>query len=107
MTATMHHHTEHQHDQHPTIPPGTKCELCGMVAEVTQKDQHGGTHYYCGHHAPQGGHSDHGAMQHGDAHAGHQDHSGHAGHDKHAGHSVNMFRDKFWVSLALTIPVVI
>jgi len=28
-------------------------------------------------------------------------------HDKHAGHSVAMFRDKFWLSLALIIPVVI
>jgi Cu2+-exporting ATPase len=27
-------------------------------------------------------------------------------HDRHAGHSVAMFRDKFWLSLALTIPVV-
>src|SRR6516164_7280930 len=26
--------------------------------------------------------------------------------DRHAGHSVAMFRDKFWLSLALTIPVV-
>jgi Cu2+-exporting ATPase len=31
----------------------------------------------------------------------------HAAHDRHAGHSVAMFRDKFWLSLALTIPVVI
>ena len=30
----------------------------------------------------------------------------HASHDRHAGHSVVMFRDKFWLSLALTIPVV-
>ena len=30
----------------------------------------------------------------------------HAGHDQHAGHSVAMFRDKFWLSFALTIPVV-
>jgi hypothetical protein len=29
-----------------------------------------------------------------------------ARHDRHAGHSVAMFRDKFWLSLALTIPVV-
>jgi P-type Cu2+ transporter len=29
------------------------------------------------------------------------------GHDQHAGHSVAMFRDKFWLSFALTIPVVI
>ena len=42
------------------------------------------------------------------------EHSAHAragssasgGHDRHAGHSVAMFRDKFWLSLALTIPVV-
>jgi Cu2+-exporting ATPase len=31
----------------------------------------------------------------------------HAAHDRHAGHSVAMFRDKFWLSLALTIPVVL
>jgi Cu2+-exporting ATPase len=36
------------------------------------------------------------------AHAG----MNHAGHDRHAGHSVAMFRDKFWLSFALTIPVV-
>ena len=33
-------------------------------------------------------------------------HSG-MSHDRHAGHSVAMFRDKFWLSLALTIPTVI
>jgi Cu2+-exporting ATPase len=30
-----------------------------------------------------------------------------AAHDRHAGHSVAMFRDKFWLSLALTIPVLV
>src|SRR5215472_11361064 len=39
--------------------------------------------------------------------AGHSVSSFHAGHDHHAGHSVAMFRDKFWLSLALTIPVII
>lgn len=29
-----------------------------------------------------------------------------AGHDQHAGHSPKMFRDKFWLSLILTVPVV-
>src|SRR5690606_19977756 len=29
------------------------------------------------------------------------------GHDEHAGHSVEMFRDRFWISLALTIPALI
>ncbi len=36
-------------------------------------------------------------------HAGHED----GGHDKHAGHSVEMFRIRFWISLALTIPALI
>lgn len=31
----------------------------------------------------------------------------HEVHDKHAGHSVAMFRDKFWLCLVLTVPVVI
>jgi Cu2+-exporting ATPase len=50
----------------------------------------------------------------GSAHAAHDRpaaptaHEAHAGgHDKHAGHSVAMFRDRFWLSLALTIPVVL
>jgi len=29
----------------------------------------------------------------------------HASHDRHAGHSVAMFRDKFWLSFILTVPV--
>jgi Cu2+-exporting ATPase len=34
-------------------------------------------------------------------------HSGHGNHDKHEGHSPEKFRDRFWLSLALTVPVVI
>ena len=43
------------------------------------------------------------------AHASHDAHVGHGGggHDKHAGHSVEMFRDKFWISLLLTIPTIL
>jgi Cu2+-exporting ATPase len=49
------------------------------------------------------GHSDHASH---DMHEGHG--SGeHAGHDKHAGHSVAMFRDRFWLSVLLTIPVLV
>jgi Cu2+-exporting ATPase len=33
------------------------------------------------------------------------EHSEHQDHDKHAGHSVAMFKDKFWLSLLLTLPV--
>ena len=41
-----------------------------------------------------------------DPHSGHKMSETHASHDRHAGHSVAMFRDKFWLSFALTIPVV-
>jgi P-type Cu2+ transporter len=41
-----------------------------------------------------------------DLHAGHEMSKAHGNHDRHAGHSVAMFRDKFWLSFALTIPVV-
>ncbi|HET9522526.1 MAG TPA: heavy metal translocating P-type ATPase [Candidatus Limnocylindrales bacterium] len=29
------------------------------------------------------------------------------GHDRHAGHSVAMFRDRFWLSFLLTLPVIV
>ena len=65
---------------------------------------------------PNGSHSN---IQHGPATssdvAGHAHHAHHAagadhgvgGHDKHAGHSVEMFRQKFWGTLLLSIPTVI
>ncbi|MGH7457667.1 MAG: heavy metal translocating P-type ATPase [Longimicrobiaceae bacterium] len=39
-------------------------------------------------------------------HDGH-DHHHAGGHDEHAGHSVGMFRNKFWISLLLTIPTIV
>lgn len=85
----MNEHNQSHHQQNQT---GRKCELCGMIATKTVKDQFGVTHNYCDHHA----------MQHMPA-----KHQGQAGHDKHAGHSPDMFRDRFWLSLVLTIPVVL
>lgn len=42
-----------------------------------------------------------------DQHHGHGDQSGREHHDKHAGHGDgSMFRDKFWISLVVAIPVV-
>ena len=42
-------------------------------------------------------------------HAGHASMTlgAHAAHDRHAGHSVAMFRDRFWLSLLLTLPVLV
>src|SRR6266568_1994192 len=44
--------------------------------------------------------------QTGDLHVEHKISELHASHDRHAGHSVAMFRDKFWLTFSLTIPVV-
>ena len=48
------------------------------------------------HADPDGGETTQSSSRHGAA----------GGHDKHEGHSVDMFRDRFWLSLALTVPVV-
>jgi len=48
---------------------------------------------------------DHQAMM--DAERAAMGHGAHAGHDKHAGHSVEMFRSRFWITLLLSIPVVL
>jgi Cu2+-exporting ATPase len=41
------------------------------------------------------------------AHQGGMDPDEHAGHSRHAGHSVADFRRRFWICLALTVPVVL
>jgi Cu2+-exporting ATPase len=48
------------------------------------------------------GHADHGSHS---AHADHGSHGADGGHDRHAGHSLEMFRNRFWVCLVLTIPI--
>ncbi|OYW86047.1 heavy metal translocating P-type ATPase, partial [Candidatus Saccharibacteria bacterium 32-49-10] len=40
-------------------------------------------------------------------HSSHHSHNHHKNHNAHAGHSPDMFRQKFWLSLALTIPTLI
>ena len=50
---------------------------------------------------------EHAAHAHHEPPATHDVHTGHGGHDRHAGHSVAMFRDKFWVSLLLTLPTLV
>jgi P-type Cu2+ transporter len=64
---------------------------------------------HAGHGEPED-HTDHQQHREQTAHGGHGGRgppAGHAGHDAHEGHSPGMFRDRFWLSLLLTIPVVI
>ena len=62
---------------------------------------HNHDHHHDGHktHQPQ----DHTTHK---AHADHDTDGDHGGHGSHAGHEI-MFRNRFWVSLALSIPVLI
>ena len=48
------------------------------------------------------------ADAHGHEHSAHQGHGHQAeGHNAHAGHHVEMFRRRFWLSLLLTVPLVV
>ncbi len=57
------------------------------------------------HHMPDTQeHGKHEAHEQDQQHQEHGEHSGHGGHGSHAGHEI-MFRDRFWVSLVLSLPV--
>jgi Cu2+-exporting ATPase len=68
------------------------------AAETTVHDHHEHVSEEHSHHSDHRDHSEHEA---------HTAHNGHGGHDKHAGHDPEMFRRKFWLSLALTLPIVV
>jgi Cu2+-exporting ATPase len=87
MEKAVHQRQEHATGHEQPAGPGGQVE----DAEHTRHDQHAG----------QGAHSAHAG------HGGHAEHGGHAGHDKHAGHDPAVFRRKFWLSLALTVPIVL
>jgi P-type Cu2+ transporter len=40
-------------------------------------------------------------------HAHHENVREHAGHDKHAGHDPAMFRDRFWLSVVFSLPILV
>ena len=66
------------------------------------RHQHGGSDH-SGRHDHHDSHDLHGRPAPHDHRRGQH----HAGHDHHAGHSVAMFRDRFWLSLALTVPTLV
>jgi Cu2+-exporting ATPase len=77
------------------------------VVELTSREEHAVSQHQ---HTATDGESAHGG---GPAPAGKRDGHGtdeseHARHDagQHEGHSVAMFRDKFWLSLAMSVPVI-
>jgi Cu2+-exporting ATPase len=101
-----HHHAPRDHAEHDRhgatpAPASDTAPAKPGYPEHPEVNQRPGPHdMHRGHAAP--------------AHApparsvqGHDAHAEHAGHDKHAGHSVAMFRDKFWVTLLLTLPTLV
>ncbi|WP_307814201.1 heavy metal translocating P-type ATPase [Glycomyces sp. YM15] len=67
-------------------------------------------HEHHGHEAGHGEHASHDATvaaPQTETHDAHTAHGGHEGHDKHAGHDPEAFRRKFWLSLILTVPIIL
>ncbi|HEX8691236.1 MAG TPA: heavy metal translocating P-type ATPase [Longimicrobium sp.] len=91
------HHHHHHGKPEPPVEPG--------YPEHPEVPHEGG--HLPGPRMEHAGHAGHRLETAHDAHGGHGAHAGHGGHDKHAGHSVEMFRDRFWITLLLTIPTVV
>jgi P-type Cu2+ transporter len=83
----------------------------GPVGTRNHEDPESGHHP--GSHSAPGADRPHDHRTGAAGHDGHADrgadsaHEGHGAHDKHAGHSVEMFRNKFWLTLLLTIPTLV
>jgi Cu2+-exporting ATPase len=92
-----HQHTGHDHSAHQPQE---------VAPTAAMRDAHAGHEQHVNH----SGHTHHTpaatASVAQDAHSGHDSHSGHAGHTDHTGHEA-MFRQRFWISLALTVPVIL
>ena len=76
-----------------------------------QREEHPHDHTTHGHDMSPAAQAVHDPAAHGteSAPAAHTTHASHdhraPGHDKHAGHTPAMFRDRFWLSLLLTLPI--
>ena len=89
-----HQHMHHHDDDRPTGGTVTAADTASAGAGHAG---HGG-HPHPGHHGP-GHHGDESTARHDDDHAVHT-------HGQHAGHSTAMFKNRFWLTLVLAIPVV-
>lgn len=85
----------HEDEHHPMQTPAETADRHGHGDHRSSREGPHGQPVQPGTHD---GHAGHG---------GHDGHAGHGGHDKHAGHDPEMFRRKFWLSLVLTVPIVV
>ncbi len=118
MPNNAHHHNHHQGSPGPTSTPTVaeaaangsddahtthgqampQADAHSALAETQHPTRHTGQTGQTGHT----GHAEHSGRSGGAADEDHQVHS----HGEHAGHSTAMFKNKFWLSLILAIPVV-
>jgi Cu2+-exporting ATPase len=78
--------------------------VCGMEVDKRQAvtlERDGKTYYFCSEKCKQQFQAPGGQPP------GHAMHGGHAGHAGHHAHMVADFRRRFWVSLVLTVPVIV
>lgn len=86
-------HTQHKSKQQPEAHDQqaddycTCCRVCNLQGQTEMAASHDT-------------HEDH------PKHSDHSDHGGHSGHSDHTGHEI-MFRNRFWIMLVLSIPVII
>lgn len=81
------------------------CRICNL-----ESGSHVDHEVHAGHeehetHADHEGHEMHAGHEEHETHADHEGHKGHGDHD-HVGHEI-MFRNRFWINLVLSIPVII
>jgi P-type Cu2+ transporter len=102
--TSKHHaaHTGHEghedHGHHASNTPAAPLQTSQQTAP-----DHAGDHMHNAH-AVQSEAMDHSAHGHAVQHR--EEHHDHSGHADHSGHEI-MFRNRFWVSLLLTIPVLL
>jgi P-type Cu2+ transporter len=94
--ANLQQYTCPMHPEVTSDAPG-KCPKCGMdlVAVGRQTDSQESPFHQDHHH--------HTSYQE----AAPETHEGHAGYDKHAGHHSHDFLQRFWICMALTIPILL
>ena len=98
---------KHNHHHHKQDEPNDEHHDHGSENhdEHDHSAKHSGSHRDSsrGHDSHDHSSHDHASHDHGSHDHGSHDHGS---HDKHEGHSPEMFREKFWLSFILTIPVV-
>ncbi|HIP72524.1 MAG TPA: heavy metal translocating P-type ATPase [Anaerolineae bacterium] len=100
---TTHVHNSHQSGSHEHTADGpcTCCRICELQSQHEMHTAHEGHKEHAA--TASAAHEGHAA---GGEHAGHGEGAEHKGHANHANHEI-MFRNRFWVSLVLSIPVLI